>query len=252
MKVSWSRNPTLPRWRSSPQLVKFKTAKPRSKTMTWHPRLTCGFIWNNYWSLFSYVALWQPREGKSHCLPKLFKIAIFSCKPPEHRKMRYMQPIWCSFSKFWAEYNIWTQFVFIYSSPTQCVLWVCSLSAFSERSESVVCKFRTSATLLAWLIAVCMLVQVRRLDIVAAGAMCKSGDCTRWCSCRLQQCALGGGAWYNWPPGCPQAISHVRPGQQQPGFQFRPPGCTWLHLATSAHPLPPRSPHSTTEHLCDT
>ena len=57
--------------------------------------------------------------------------------------------------------------------------------------------------------------------------------------CRLQQCAAGGGAGYNWPPGCPQAISHVRPGQQQPAFQFRPPGCTWLHpTCKSAHPLP--------------
>ena len=88
---------------------------------------------------------------------------------------------------------------------------------------------------------------------VQVAAVCSQGGCLLLCYCMqcamckpcgavctmLQQCAAEGGAGYNWPPGCPQAISHVRPGQQQPAFQFRPPGCTWLHpTCKSAHPLP--------------
>ena len=91
-----------------------------------------------------------------------------------------------------------------------------------------------------------------------ASAICEPGgaDCCRrgrcaMCNqvvhlpmCRLQQCAAGGGAGYNWPPGCPQAISHVRgPGQQQPAFQFRPPGCTWLHQVQCSAPTSCKSAH---------
>ena len=53
LRASWARNPTLPHRRGSTLLVKFKTAKPRSQTMTWHPRYTCvvscGTTGENYW-----------------------------------------------------------------------------------------------------------------------------------------------------------------------------------------------------------
>ena len=45
-----------------------------------------------------------------------------------------------------------------------------------------------------------------------------------------------GGVWYNCPPGCPQAISHVRPGQPASN------SASWLHLAA-----PCKSAHKVTQ-----